>query len=58
MKARKIEGGQGGRKGHSNMSHYEGTEVIKRKSKRARRRIDREVADQVRMVNVMCNSSD
>ena len=34
----KIEGGQGGKKGHSNMAHWTGTEEIKAKSKRARRR--------------------
>ena len=33
----KTEGGSGGRRGHSNMNHRERTEVIKSKSKRARR---------------------
>lgn len=29
--------GQGGKKGHSNMSHWEPTEIIKSKAKRSRR---------------------
>ena len=35
----KSEGGQGGRRGHSNMSHWTGTEEIKEAS-RKRRRLD------------------
>jgi len=34
---KKIEAGQGGKKGHSNMSHYEHTEVIKKDTKKRRR---------------------
>ena len=33
----KTEGGQGGRKGHSNMAHWTGTEEIKANSKKGRR---------------------
>ena len=33
----KIEGGQGGRLGHSNMSHWDYTEVIKAACRRLRR---------------------
>lgn len=33
----KVEGGQGGKKGHSNMTHWEHTEDIKRKVKSKRR---------------------
>lgn len=42
--ARKIEGGQGGKKGHSNMSHYEHTEVIKTYTKKLRRAEDKTAA--------------
>ena len=41
MKAKKLEAGQGGKKGHSNMSHWDGTEIIKEKTKRALRQVDR-----------------
>lgn len=40
----KTEGGSGGKRGHSNMTHWTGTEEIKEFSKKARRRNDREVA--------------
>lgn len=36
-KGKKIEGGQGGKRGHSNMCHWSPTEVIKAESKRLRR---------------------
>lgn len=39
----KTEGGSGGRKGHSNMTHYEGTEEVKRRSKRVRRDQDKQL---------------
>lgn len=42
-KMKKVEGGQGGRKGHSNMSHWTGTEEIKAVSKKARRAQGKEV---------------
>jgi len=34
----KTEGGSGGKRGHSNMAHWERTEIIKAKADRARRR--------------------
>lgn len=34
----KIEGGSGGKRGHSNMAHWERTESLKAKADRARRR--------------------
>lgn len=34
----KAEGGSGGKRGHSNMAHWERTEIIKAKADRARRR--------------------
>ena len=34
---KKIEGGSGGKKGHSNMSHRDGTEEIKKETKKLRR---------------------
>jgi hypothetical protein len=33
----KTEGGQGGKRGHSNMTHWNYTEEIKRRSKKRRR---------------------
>ena len=33
----KLEGGQGGKRGHSNMSHWVGTEEIKHDCRKARR---------------------
>ena len=33
----KIEGGSGGKRGHSNMTHWETTEEIKRETRKARR---------------------
>lgn len=33
----KIEGGSGGKRGHSNMTHWTGTEEIKAVTKRLRR---------------------
>lgn len=34
---KKIEGGSGGRRGHSNMTHWDRTETIKAETKRLRR---------------------
>lgn len=34
---KKIEGGSGGKRGHSNMTHWEFTEVIKHQAKKKRR---------------------
>lgn len=38
MKIKKTEGGQGGKRGHSNMCHWDYTEEIKREANRTRRR--------------------
>lgn len=43
MKLKKIEGGQGGKKGHSNMSHWAYTEEIKKAAKRQRRKLDKKL---------------
>lgn len=37
----KIEGGK--KKGHSNMNHWEGTEIIKERTKRLRRINDKKI---------------
>jgi len=42
--SKKTEGGQGGKRGHSNMCHWTGTEEIKEFSKKSRRNEDRKVA--------------
>ena len=43
----KTEGGSGGKLGHSNMSHWELTEEIKRDSKKLRRENEkREIKDE------------
>ena len=36
----KVDGGQGGKLGHSNMSHWDYTEVIKSRTKKLRRQAD------------------
>ena len=41
---KKTEGGQGGKIGHSKMCHWDGTEIIKEKTKKARRAIDKKLA--------------
>jgi hypothetical protein len=41
-KFKKLEGGQGGKRGHSNMIHWEGTEIIKKMTKKKRRHSDKE----------------
>jgi hypothetical protein len=47
-RAKKVEGGQGGKRGHSNMTHWESTEEIKASTRVLRRRIARlEVNDQL-----------
>lgn len=33
----RIEGGQGGKRGHSGMEHWEETEIIKERSRKKRR---------------------
>ena len=37
MKQQKTEGGSGGKRGHSNMCHWDFTEVIKKNNKKRRR---------------------
>ena len=37
LNTKKTEGGSGGKKGHSNMSHWEGTEEIKKAARKAAR---------------------
>jgi len=44
MKIKKTEGGQGGKKGHSQMSHWTGTEEVKELSKKARRQQDKKAS--------------
>lgn len=43
MSKQKTEGGQGGKKGHSNMVHYDYTEVVKAEAKHRRRQEDKKV---------------
>jgi hypothetical protein len=38
---KKLEGGQGGKRGHSNMSHWSKTEEIKKETKKGRREEDK-----------------
>lgn len=42
----KIEGGSGGKRGHSNMTHWTGTEEIKATTKRLGRRNGKQVIRQ------------
>jgi hypothetical protein len=39
LRRNKVEGGSGGKRGHSNMAHWEYTEEIKRRSRKARRQV-------------------
>lgn len=48
VRSKKVEGGQGGKRGHSNMTHWEFTETIKEESRVLRRRQARaELEDQL-----------
>ena len=48
VRSKKVEGGQGGKRGHSNMTHWESTEDIKASTRVLRRRTARvEVNDQL-----------
>jgi hypothetical protein len=38
LRRNKVEGGSGGKRGHSNMAHWDYTEEIKKRSRKARRR--------------------
>lgn len=40
---KQTRGGMGGKKGHSNMSHWAGTEIIKRANKKHRRRESKQI---------------
>lgn len=44
QKIKKTEGGAGGRRGHSNMEHWEHTEEIKRAAKIQRRIADKNLS--------------
>jgi len=37
LRRMKVEGGSGGKRGHSNMNHWDYTEEVKRRSRKARR---------------------
>jgi hypothetical protein len=37
----KTEAGSGGKRGHSNMAHFDGTAIVKRIARKARRRADK-----------------
>ena len=48
VRSRKVEGGQGGKRGHSNMTHWEKTEEIKASTRVLRRRQGRvEIKEQL-----------
>ncbi len=48
VRSKKVEGGQGGKRGHSNMTHSESTEEIKASTRVLRRRVARiEVNEQL-----------
>jgi len=42
---KKTEGGSGGKRGHSNMAHWETTANVKNGARRARRHQDREIVE-------------
>jgi hypothetical protein len=50
----KTEGGH--KRGHSNMTHWDHTEEIKRQTKKARREVDKEECDLVERVREIANS--
>jgi hypothetical protein len=41
LRRNQVEGGSGDKRGHSNMTHWDYTEEIKRRSRKARRRVDK-----------------
>ena len=45
LKKHKLEGGHGGRRGHSNMDHWMTTKEIKEATRRARRCNDKKVIE-------------
>ncbi len=44
----KTEAGSGGKRGHSNMSHYDHTEIVKKNARKARRAQDKEATREAR----------
>ncbi len=42
----KVDGGQGGKLGHSNMSHWDHTEEIKARTKKLRRQADHDLIEE------------
>lgn len=48
LKHYKTEGGQGGKRGHSNMCHWVTTEEIKEATRRLRRREAKEVIEEAK----------
>ena len=40
---KQTKGGNGGKKGHSNMSHYSGTEIVKKSNKKHRRKESKKI---------------
>lgn len=48
-KKEKTEGGQGGKRGHSNMTHWDKTELIKVRSNKLRRRNARQIEREARL---------
>jgi hypothetical protein len=50
LRRSKIEGGSGGKRGHSNMTDWEYTEQIKRRSRKARRRVAKTMERQAKQM--------
>jgi hypothetical protein len=50
LRRNKIEGGSGGKRGHSNMTHWDYTEEIKRRSRKARRRTAKVLEREARQI--------
>lgn len=46
----KIEGGSGGKRGHSNMTHWDYTEEIKRRARKARRAVSKAIEREAKQV--------
>jgi hypothetical protein len=44
---KRTRGGQGGKKGHSNMTHYTGTEIIKKSNKKHMRKESKEIVTSI-----------
>lgn len=50
LQRNKIDGGSGGKRGHSNMTHWEYTGEIKRRSRKARRQAGKTLERQAKQV--------